>query len=97
MTACENSEHIDPKTSQLEGMALAGKPISGKVVVKDSRGNYCSGIIAADGAFNIDVTEMLPPFILWSKSSDTPSYYSTKKRRVMSMLIRQQMPLWPLL
>jgi alpha-glucosidase (family GH31 glycosyl hydrolase)/beta-glucosidase/6-phospho-beta-glucosidase/beta-galactosidase len=78
---CENSDNVDLKPANLEGMAVSGAPITGSVVVRDDLGHYSSAAIGTDGSFQIDVTDMSPPFVLWSEDNDdsTKKYYSLKK------------------
>ena len=81
-TACENSDNIEPEPVSLNGMAVAGAPINGKVIVKDQVGRLLSCVIAKDGSFLIDVTGYDPPFVLWSDgdvNGKEAKYYSTSK------------------
>ena len=67
LTSCENSDNTEPKAVSLNGMAAAGAPINGSVVVKDQLGRLTSCKIEKDGSYSIDVTGYEPPFILWSE------------------------------
>jgi alpha-glucosidase (family GH31 glycosyl hydrolase)/beta-glucosidase/6-phospho-beta-glucosidase/beta-galactosidase len=79
---CDSSENIEPTTEQLNGMAVAGAPIKGRVIIKDQNGKLTSCAIGEDGSFRVDVTIYTPPFVLWSEGSvngSNANYYSTKE------------------
>ncbi|KPA19545.1 Glycoside hydrolase, family 1 [Candidatus Magnetomorum sp. HK-1] len=80
--ACENSNNKTPVTYELNGLAVAGAPINGKVYVRGSNGNYEHCTIQDDGSFLVDVSELKPPYILWSEgevNSEPANYYSMRK------------------
>jgi alpha-glucosidase (family GH31 glycosyl hydrolase)/beta-glucosidase/6-phospho-beta-glucosidase/beta-galactosidase len=98
---CENSDNIPPKPVELNGTALSGEPIKGKIFVKDTNGKIVSCNIASDGSFVADVIELTPPFVLWSEPEGSePKYYSMRKtsgyvnvnpatHAIMAMAIKQ--------
>jgi alpha-glucosidase (family GH31 glycosyl hydrolase)/beta-glucosidase/6-phospho-beta-glucosidase/beta-galactosidase len=101
LVGCENSDNVPPKPVELSGMALTGKPIEGKIFIKDKNGKLASCEIASDGSFVADVIELTPPFVLWSEPDDSaPNYYSMQKssgyvnvnpatNAIMAMAIKQ--------
>ena len=81
-SACENSDNTEPQEVSLDGMAVAGAPINGKVIVRDQVGRLTSCIIEKDGSFSVEVTGYDPPFVLWSNgdvNGKAAKYYSLSK------------------
>ena len=58
-----------PATKTLSGTAAAGAPIAGKVNVKGSNGKYATSPIGIDGSFNLDVSTLTAPYILFAEGS----------------------------
>ncbi|WP_157960357.1 hypothetical protein [Marinimicrobium alkaliphilum] len=53
-----------PQTA-VAGTAAAGAPISGFVAAKDSEGNAVSGNIAENGRYQLDLSTLNPPYLLY--------------------------------
>ncbi|MBF0453087.1 MAG: family 1 glycosylhydrolase, partial [Candidatus Magnetomorum sp.] len=78
--ACDSAENISPKPVKLNGMAVAGAPIEGSVIIRGQKGRLESCTIEKDGSFNVDVSELKAPYILWSEgtlNNEPANYYST--------------------
>ncbi|WP_413113235.1 hypothetical protein [Thaumasiovibrio sp. DFM-14] len=59
------SDAIATPSSTISGVAAAGSPLMGYVVVKGSEGKETShATIAADGSFSVDVSDIEPPYRL---------------------------------
>ncbi|MBM3116887.1 hypothetical protein [Jeongeupia naejangsanensis] len=58
-----------PSVKTLSGTAATGAPIVGTLTIKDATGKLKDVVIAADGSYNIDVSDMTAPLILRAKGT----------------------------
>jgi hypothetical protein len=68
-----------PQVSTISGVAAAGAPIFGTVYVKGADGGIVSTDINADGSYNLDVTDLTTPYILYVEGTvnwETVKLYS---------------------
>lgn len=65
--AVSDSSNNPPESTTISGVAAAGAPLSGYVSLVDSLGEpspALSTLLASDGSFTFDVTDLTPPFFL---------------------------------
>ncbi|RDH84568.1 MAG: hypothetical protein DIZ80_03620 [endosymbiont of Galathealinum brachiosum] len=58
-----------PPSTTLSGVAAAGAPIIGTVIIKGALGNTNSALIEADGSYDVDVTGLTAPYRLRAQGS----------------------------
>ncbi len=64
----DSGSPVEPPTT-LSGVAAAGAPIIGSVVVKGALGMTKSAVIEADGSYDVDVTGLTAPYRLRAQGS----------------------------
>lgn len=77
-----NSDAPESSSIAMTGVAAIGRPLDGYVYIQDTAGSVVNAPIAADGTYLVDVSGMLPPFIVRAQAGDGSAWYSYAPSRV---------------